>query len=733
MGTGTELAMATTATNPTSPTMDPRLIQGEGGNNSSFPAGLRVLVVDDDPTCLMILERMLRQCLYKVTKCGRAIEALKILRENKDGFDLVISDVYMPDMDGFRLLELVGLEMDLPVIMMSANGETSAVMKGIKHGACDYLLKPVRMEELKNIWQHVVRRKKKDPERAGHFEDRQPTEDCAEYHASVSDGLDGSFKCPKKRKDAKEEEEDAELDNEDASTSKKPRVVWSVDLHQQFVNAVNQLGIDKAVPKRILELMSVQHLTRENVASHLQKYRLYLKRVSGVAPQPGGLGSTFAGVPETTFGASGGGLGDFRALATGQMSPQTLVTSLQAGLLGRLGPNSSGVTSIDPSLLLRFAAIQGANSDALSRPSYGPLISNSGSLHPSISSGLDMKHLSQGSQQILPFGQLDLSPDMGTSGLSALHQLSGSLGNMGQSVGLNNHLSANTCNNSMVMQMLQQTGSQLPTATALNTSTGGQQLLPGEVAPRLLNTNNFNSGIGLGIGAQLWPGQESSLSGPTFTPSNGLGCLRTTALDMKNLDLSSTGNAHNSLHSILSPPLSHGLDGELVGTCKREFVSNIDEELSQSIRGQVSNTFNLPASNSVPKVNMGMNDWQSWQSLRPSQELGHSSGHLLNPHYSQGLPSSQALKAGCVQSSSRAFLLQDSAVVDMGRMKPPSPAPPAYNGHSTLQSEVKFKEGTSELLLGPKAENGMSQEAFSLSDDFLNSYFKQQQQDDMLH
>jgi DNA-binding response OmpR family regulator len=41
---------------------------------------------------------------------------------------------------------------------MSANDEHSTVMRGVTHGACDFLIKPVRIEELKNIWQHVVRR-----------------------------------------------------------------------------------------------------------------------------------------------------------------------------------------------------------------------------------------------------------------------------------------------------------------------------------------------------------------------------------------------------------------------------------------------------------------------------------------------------------------------------------------------------------------------------------------------
>lgn len=51
-----------------------------------------------------------------VTTTSQSRTALKMLRENRNRFDLIISDVYMPDMDGFKLLELVGLEMDLPVI-----------------------------------------------------------------------------------------------------------------------------------------------------------------------------------------------------------------------------------------------------------------------------------------------------------------------------------------------------------------------------------------------------------------------------------------------------------------------------------------------------------------------------------------------------------------------------------------------------------------------------------------
>lgn len=349
-----------------------RIVQSSGGSGygssraadvavpDQFPAGLRVLVVDDDITCLRILEQMLRRCLYNVTTCSQAAVALDILRERKGCFDVVLSDVHMPDMDGFKLLEHIGLEMDLPVIMMSADGRVSAVMRGIRHGACDYLIKPIREEELKNIWQHVVRKRwneNKEHENSGSLEEtdhHKRGSDEIEYASSVNEGTEGTFKAQRKRISAKEED-DGELESDDPSTTKKPRVVWSVELHQQFVSAVNQLGIDKAVPKRILELMNVPGLTRENVASHLQKFRLYLKRLNGVSQQ-GGITNSFCAPIETNVKLGSLGRFDIQALAaSGQIPPQTLA-ALHAELLGR--PTGNLVTAVDQPALLQ-ATLQG--------------------------------------------------------------------------------------------------------------------------------------------------------------------------------------------------------------------------------------------------------------------------------------------------------------------------------------------------------------------------------------
>ncbi|KAG6392968.1 hypothetical protein SASPL_147197 [Salvia splendens] len=263
-----------------------------------------------------------------VTKCSRAEVALQLVRDNMDGFDIVMSDVHMPDMDGFKLLEHIGLEMDL-LIMMSADDSKSVVMKGITHGACDYLIKPVRMEALKNIWQHVIRKKKyeckeKDTEHLGSVEEgddqqHKPT-DNADYSSSANEG---NWRSLRKR----EEDEDDGDDKDESSALKKLRVVWTVELHRLFVTAVNQLGIDKAVPKKILQLMNVPCLSRENVASHLQKYRLYLRRIGQQSQN--GAGSSFLEHQDAGFGMIS---------SVNGLDPQALASSAHS--LGRVTNNS---------------------------------------------------------------------------------------------------------------------------------------------------------------------------------------------------------------------------------------------------------------------------------------------------------------------------------------------------------------------------------------------------------
>ncbi|XP_022945207.1 two-component response regulator-like APRR2 isoform X2 [Cucurbita moschata] len=62
-------------------------------------------------------------------------------------------------------------------------------------------------------------------------------------------------------------------------SGKKLKVDWTPELHRKFVQAVEQLGVNQAIPSRILELMKVEGLTRHNVASHLQKYRMHKRHI----------------------------------------------------------------------------------------------------------------------------------------------------------------------------------------------------------------------------------------------------------------------------------------------------------------------------------------------------------------------------------------------------------------------------------------------------------------------
>ncbi|KAF6171160.1 hypothetical protein GIB67_035117 [Kingdonia uniflora] len=242
--------------------------------SSDFPAGIRVLVVDHDLESLKVLEKMLRDCLYEVTTCTSVFGALSMLQEKNCGFDMILSDVFASEMDGFKLLSQNGFEMNLSVVLMSQDYKKEIVMEGVLCGACDHLIKPIRKEDIRSIWQHVARSWVKNSRRSGSLEVSDKNKRMSSEVDNASSRNEGSWKILKRSK----EEEDEAKERDDSPTLKKPRVVWSPELHKLFVKAVQKIGVDKAVPKKILEAMKLPGITRENVASHLQKYRIHCKK-----------------------------------------------------------------------------------------------------------------------------------------------------------------------------------------------------------------------------------------------------------------------------------------------------------------------------------------------------------------------------------------------------------------------------------------------------------------------
>ncbi|KHK00946.1 sigma-54-dependent transcriptional regulator [Desulfovibrio sp. TomC] len=106
-----------------------------------------VLVVDDDPHILEVLEVRLVSAGYDVITATDGLEALDVL--SRKAVRLVISDIRMPGMDGMRMLEeMEKRNIKLPIIFLTAHGSIPGAVFAIKHGAVDYLTKPFDGQEL---------------------------------------------------------------------------------------------------------------------------------------------------------------------------------------------------------------------------------------------------------------------------------------------------------------------------------------------------------------------------------------------------------------------------------------------------------------------------------------------------------------------------------------------------------------------------------------------------------
>jgi PAS domain S-box-containing protein len=116
------------------------------GAGSNTPVG-KILVVDDEPKLRSVLVEALQRHGYEVAGCGSGREALVKLRERD--FDLLLTDLMMPEMDGIALLE-AALEVDphLVGIVVTGQGTIQTAVDAMQIGAFDYVLKPTRMQKL---------------------------------------------------------------------------------------------------------------------------------------------------------------------------------------------------------------------------------------------------------------------------------------------------------------------------------------------------------------------------------------------------------------------------------------------------------------------------------------------------------------------------------------------------------------------------------------------------------
>ncbi|XVE73624.1 hypothetical protein DITRI_Ditri11bG0133600 [Diplodiscus trichospermus] len=133
---------------------------------------LRVLLVEADDSTRQIIAALLRKCSYRVVAAvPDGLMAWEILKDRPQNIDLILTEVELPSISGYALLTLV-MEHDIckniPVIMMSSHDSISMVLKCMLKGAADFLIKPVRRNELRNLWQHVWRRHSLAGERAPH-------------------------------------------------------------------------------------------------------------------------------------------------------------------------------------------------------------------------------------------------------------------------------------------------------------------------------------------------------------------------------------------------------------------------------------------------------------------------------------------------------------------------------------------------------------------------------------
>jgi CheY-like chemotaxis protein len=112
----------------------------------------RILVVDDDEMVLMALDELLKPEGYEVHTVGSGAEALQKLDES--AYDLIMTDVIMPEMDGFELCRRIREKekyREIPIVFLTAKTRDEDRVRGLEAGANLFLSKPISPDKLLGI------------------------------------------------------------------------------------------------------------------------------------------------------------------------------------------------------------------------------------------------------------------------------------------------------------------------------------------------------------------------------------------------------------------------------------------------------------------------------------------------------------------------------------------------------------------------------------------------------
>ena len=129
---------------------------GAGGSVGEEISG-RILIIDDDPHFLRVLQRILSGEKFVVTATSNPCDALELLRSGS--FNLIICDLRMPDCDGLNLLQAIrSAGNEIPVIILTAYGEVDTYLEAMNAGATEYLNKPIKSDELVQVVRNCLRK-----------------------------------------------------------------------------------------------------------------------------------------------------------------------------------------------------------------------------------------------------------------------------------------------------------------------------------------------------------------------------------------------------------------------------------------------------------------------------------------------------------------------------------------------------------------------------------------------